>query len=314
MHSRRMRAGFTVITAAAGTAVFMVLGTAGAASAAPKTPAAPANSGSCSVSVQAMTSGAFSNNQDLLGSGVVPGSVFVVATQGTTPGQDNPPVDTFGPGTGYTVSTDWSTVTLQTPYAGSNDGFTTYYNVFVNPCHLALTTGTSGAFSNNQDVITADHIVPGSVSVVATQGQTAGQDNPSVNSPDPFGLTGYSVAYYAGGATATLNSPWAGSNDGFVTYYTTYTPPVQHPSVLTATYLSGPWYNRHWLISNVAGGRNRHASVSIYRPRLHRYVWQGRVFVPANGSVTFITHHGSHLRVGYRNGYGVVEYAYASVH
>jgi hypothetical protein len=309
MHSKRMRAGLTAIIAAAGTAVFMVLGTAGAASAAPKTPAAPANSDSCGVSVQATTSGAFSNNQDLLGPGVVPGSVFVVATQGT--GGINPPVDTFGPGTGYTVSADWSTVILQSPYAGSNDGFTTYYKVFVNPCHLALTTGTSGAFSNNQDVITADHIVPGSVSVVATQG--TGGINPSVNSPNPFGLTGYSVAYYTGGATATLNSPWAGSNDGFTTYYTTYQipPPPVNPSVLRAAYLSGPWYHRVWLIANVAGGRNRFANVSIYRPRLHRFAWLAKVFVPAYSAVRFTTYHGSLLRVGYWNGYGVHVYTYA---
>jgi hypothetical protein len=114
MHSKRMRAGLTAIIAAAGTAVFTVLGTAGAASAAPKTAAA---SGSCVVTVQNKTSGAFSNDQDILGPGVVPSSVSVVATQGAS--GNNPPVDTFGPGTGYTVSADWSTVTLQTPYTGS---------------------------------------------------------------------------------------------------------------------------------------------------------------------------------------------------
>jgi len=220
MHTNRMQAGITAIAAAA----FVVLGTAGAASAAPKTPAPPTSGGSCSVSVQAKTSGAFSNNEDVLGPGVVPGSVFVLATQGPS-GTNNPAVTGFGPGTGYTVSADWSTVTLQTPYAGSNDGFTTYYSVFVNPCNVALTTGTSGAFSNNNDVIQASNIVNGSVFVVANVGQTPGQDNPSVNDYQ-FGLKGYTVTYTSGGATATLLAPFAGSNDGFTTYYTTATPVV----------------------------------------------------------------------------------------
>lgn len=310
MHSKRMQVGFTAVAAAA----FVVLGTAGAASAAPKTPAAPASGGSCSVSVQAETSGAFSNNEDILGPGVVPGSVFVVATQGSF--GINPPVTGFGPGTGYTVSADWSTVTLQAPYAGSNDGFTTYYSVFVNPCHLALTTGTSGAFSNNNDVIQANNIVPGSVFVVATLGQTPGQDNPSVNVP-PFGLNGYTVAYTTGGATATLLAPWAGSNDGFTTYYTTWTPPVihRHPSVLIASYVFGPSFYRVWSISNVRGGRNVFATYYTYVYRTHSYHWDGVAFVPAYRTVYVTTHYGAgDLLVIYRNGYGVTEYAFAAPH
>ena len=307
MYRTRIRAGLTVLVAA-GAAMFTVLGMASTATAAPKTP----TSGGPGVTVQELTSGNFSNNQDILTGWIVPGSVSVVATQGQTPGQNNPPVDTFGPGTGYTVSTDWYTVTLQPPYAGSNDGFVTHYAVFVQTGAVKpiLTTNTSGAFSNDQCVLTASNIVPGSVYVVATQGQTPGQDNPSVNG---FARdNGYTVAYYTGGATVTLQAPFAGSNDGFVTYYTTYTlPVVPHPSVLKAAYLSGPWYHRNWLISNVAGGRGRNASISIYRARLHHFVWLARVFVSANQSVIFTTHRGSLLRVGYWNGYGVHVYTYA---
>ncbi len=309
MLSKRMQVGFTAIAAA----VFVVLGTAGAASAAPKTPAAPARGGSCSVSVQAKTSGAFSNNEDILGPGVVPGSVFVLATQGPS-GSNNPSVTGFGPGTGYTVSADWSTVTLQTPYAGSNDGFTTYYAVFVNPCHAALATGTSGAFSNNNDVIQASNVVHGGVFVVATVGQTAGQDNPSVND-NQFGLKGYTVTYTPGGAIATLLAPFAGSNDGFTTYYTTWTPPVvhRHPSVLIARFLFGPSSHRVWSISNVRGGRNVIATYYTYVYRTYSYRWHGIVFVPAYRTVYVTTHYGAgDLLVLYRNGYGVIEYAYAT--
>lgn len=309
MHRKRIQAGITAIAAA----VFVVLGTAGAASAAPKTPAAPTSGGSCSVSVQAKTSGAFSNNEDVLGPGVVPGSVFVLATQGPS-GSNNPPVTGFGPGTGYTVSADWSTVTLQAPYAGSNDGFTTYYSVFVNPCQVALTTGTSGAFSNNNDVIQASNIVQGSVFVVATVGQTPGQDNPSVND-NQFGLKGYTATYTSGGAVATLLAPFAGSNDGFTTYYTTWTPPVvhRHPSVLIARFLFGPSSYRVWSISNVQGGRNVIATYYTYVYRTHSYHWDGIVLVPAYRTVYVTTHYGAgDLLVVYRNGYGVTEYAYAT--
>jgi hypothetical protein len=208
----------TAIIAAIGTTAFTVLGVAGAASAASAGPPARHHHGSC-IGVQEKTSGAFSNNQDVLQGRIVPGSVAVVATQGAS--GDNPPVTTFGLGTGYTVSPDWHVVTLQAPYAGSNDGFTTYYAVFRSTCSLprgySLQTKTSGAFSNNQDVLAANNIVPGSVFVVATLGMVPGGDNPSVNG---FNLNGYTVAYSPGGATATLLSPYAGSNDGFTTYYT----------------------------------------------------------------------------------------------
>ncbi len=221
--------------AAAGTAALAaigVLGAAGAASAAPTAPARPQaghhhHHGRCGVRVVGLTSGAFSNNQDILHGLIVPGSVSVVATQGLPPGVD-PPVGTFGPGTGYTVSPDWHTVTLQSPYAGSNDGFTTYYSVFVPTgprpwfrhmhCNVHLRTFTSGAFSNNEDILAARNIVPGSVFVMATQGQSPGYDNPSVNGF--MENSGYTVAYGFTGAIATLQSPYAGSNDGFTTYYT----------------------------------------------------------------------------------------------
>ena len=220
--------------AVAGTAALAAIGVIGAAGAASATAPAMPPAGHhhhqhwrCGVRVVGLTSGAFSNNQDILHGWIVPGSVSVVATQGQPPGQD-PPVDTFGPGTGYTVSPDWHTVTLQSPYAGSNDGFTTYYSVFVpmapRPwfrhmhCQVHLRTFTSGAFSNNQDILTARNIVPGSVFVVATQGQSAGYDNPSVNGF--MENNGYTVAYGFTGATVTLQPPYAGSNDGFTTYYT----------------------------------------------------------------------------------------------
>ncbi len=228
MHARLNRGLAAGITA--GAAVLAILGAAGAASAAPATAAGPHfrhHHRFCSVRVVSKTSGAFSNNEDILQGWIVPGSVSVVATQGQTPGQDNPPVDTFGPNTGYTVSSDWHTVTLQPPYAGSNDGFTTYYSVFVihRPwwarhlhCHVGLQTFTSGAFSNNQNILTARNIVPGSVFVVATQGQSPGYDNPSVNGF--MENNGYTVAYSFTGATVTLDPPYAGSNDGFTSYYT----------------------------------------------------------------------------------------------
>jgi hypothetical protein len=314
MHRIHVQAGLTAI-ATAGAAVLLTFGMASAASASPaqKTQGPPPGNRSCSVSVQARVSGAFSNNQDILGSGVVPGSVYVLATQGPQ-GSNNPDVTGFGPGTGYTVSADWSAVTLQSPYAGSNDGFTTYYSVFVNPCHDALTTGTSGAFSNNQDVIQARDIVPGSVSVVATVGQTAGQDNPSVNNYQ-FGLKGYTVAYTPDGAIATLLSPFAGSNDGFTTYYTAYAPRVfrHNPSVLTARFLWGSSWQRHWSISNVRGGRDVVATYYTYVFWAHRWVRDGTVLVPAYGTAHVTTHDGSGgLLVRYQNGYGITEYAYAA--
>ncbi len=311
MKRARIRAGLTALVAA-GAATLTAFAMAGTATAAPT---APASGGGPGVTVQELTSGNFIHNQDVLTGWIVPGSVSVVATQGQTSGADNPPVGTFGPGTGYTVSSDWHTVTLQPPYAGSNDGFVTYYAVFVQTGYVkpVLTTNTSGAFSDNQDILTANNIVPGSVYVVANQGQTPGYDNPSVNG---FAQNnGYTVAYYPGGATVTLQAPYAGSNDGFVTYYTTYTMPVmQHPSVLTAAYLSGHWYHWKWLISNVAGGRGRYASISIYLNRLHRFAWLGRVWVPAWQSVIFTTHYGSLLRVGYWNGYGEHVFTYAHAH
>lgn len=218
----RMRAGLTTIVAVAGTATFTVLGTAGAASATPMARAEPLSGhhGSCIIRVHEETSGAFRNNKDVLHGRIVPGSVSVVANQGT--GGDNPPVTSFGPGSGYTVSRDWHRVTLQRPYAGSNDRFVTHYAVFKHtrhaPCRVQLRTKTSGAFSNNQDVLRARHIVRGSVYVVANQGQTPGQDNPSVNG---FARNnGYNVAYTPRGAVVTLQPPYAGSNDGFTTYYT----------------------------------------------------------------------------------------------
>ncbi len=187
MHIRR-KARFTAIIAAAGTVGLTVLGTAGVASAAPAYGYHHHHHfrGPC-VQVQERTSGDFSNNQDILYGWIVPGSVSVVATQGSA--GNNPPVDTFGLNTGYTVSPDWHTVTLQSPYAGSNDGFVTYYAVFTRShnfwrfgCrHFRLVTYTSGAFSNNQDILLARNIVYGSVYVVATQGQSPGYDNPSVN-------------------------------------------------------------------------------------------------------------------------------------
>ncbi|HUJ08012.1 MAG TPA: hypothetical protein VLX31_18040 [Streptosporangiaceae bacterium] len=307
MKRARIRVGLTALVAA-GAAMFTAFAMAGTAAAAPTAPAYGWGPG---VTVQEMTSGNFTNNQDVLTGWIVPGSVSVVATQGQPPGQD-PPVTTFGPGTGYTVSSDWHTVTLQPPYAGSNDGFVTYYAVFVQTGHFTpvLTTNTSGAFSNNQDILIANNIVPGSVFVVANQGQNPQGDNPSVNG---FAQNnGYTVAYYRGGATVTLQAPYAGSNDGFVTYYTTYMWPVmRHPSVLTAAYQYGPWYNRTWLIRNVAGGRGRYADIWIYRYQLHHFVWLGNVWVPAWQSVTFTTHHGSLLRVGYWNGYGGRVFIYA---
>ncbi len=223
MHSKHVRTGLFTIAASTGAATFAVLAATGAASAAAGGPVGwrPHFNGSC-IRVAARTSGAFSNNQDILSGWVVPGSVSVVATQGTTPGQDTPPVTTFGPNTGYTVSPNWHTVTLQSPYAGSNDGFTTYYSVFKRTCYLPgsyrLRTETSGAFSNNEDILNARNIIRGSVFVVATQGQTPGQDNPSVNGF--LNGHGYTVTYTRNGAIATLQSPFAGSNDGFTTYYT----------------------------------------------------------------------------------------------
>lgn len=305
MRPRRLAA----LVAAAGTSMFMALSMAATASAAPRAPTAPASGGTVP-SVVEHTSGAFSNNQDVLGPGVVPGSVYVVATQGPA-GSNNPPVDTFGPGTGYTVSSDFSTVTLQAPYAGSNDGFVTHYATFVNPNNATLTTGTSGAFSNNQDVILAQHIVPGSVYVVATLGQVPGGNNPSVNG---FARdNGYTVAYNTSGAIATLQAPFAGSNDGFVTYYTTYALPVmRHPSVLTARFLYGPRQHRHWVVSNVAGGRDRSFSYLTWKYSLHAWVWEGRGFVSAKGTAVIITHHGGGtLKINYWNGYGVLVHAYA---
>jgi hypothetical protein len=222
MHSP-IRAGLTAIIAAAGIGAFTVLGAAGAASATPKAPPGPHFGQRACIGVQERTSGAFSDNQDILRGLIVPGSVSVVATQGTF--GDNPPVTTFGPGTGYTVSPDWHTVTLQSPYAGSNDGFTTYYAVFTvsrhfrhMPCRFRLQTYTSGAFSNNQDVLLARNIVPGSVFTIATLGPPPPFDSPSVNGF--MENSGYTVAYNRAGAVVTLDSPFAGSNDGFTTYYT----------------------------------------------------------------------------------------------
>jgi hypothetical protein len=219
------RTGISAATAVAGATALLAVGAVGAgtASAAPTAPAMhrPPHNGTC-LRVRERTSGAFSNNMNILSGWIVPGSVSVVATQGTTPGQDNPPVDTFGPGTGYTVSPNWHVVTLAPPYAGSNDGFVTHYGVFKRACflprHFHLQTRTSGAFSNNQNVLNARNIVPGSVYVVATQGQSPGFNNPSVNG---FARgNGYTVSYTRHGATVTLQSPYAGSNDGFTSYYT----------------------------------------------------------------------------------------------
>jgi len=220
MHSKNARTGITAIAATAGTAALVLVGTAGVAGASSTHPGHPPRHNGTCLRVAARTSGAFSNNNDILHGWVVPGSVSVVATQGTTPGQDNPPVDTFGPGTGYTVSPNWHVATLQSPYAGSNDGFVTHYGVFRITCFLPrhIETMTSGAFSNNQDILQSRNIVPGSVYVVATQGQSPGFDNPSVNG---FAQNnGYTVTYTRHGATVTLQSPYAGSNDGFTTYYT----------------------------------------------------------------------------------------------
>jgi hypothetical protein len=230
MHIRRKasrgRTRLTAIAVIAGTAAFTVLGVAGpagAASAAPRAPAAPLHHQHrpC-LSVRLRTSGNFMNDQNILTGWIVPGSVSVVANQGT--GGINPPVDTFGPGTGYTVSSDWHTVSLQSPYAGSNDGFVTHYAVFIRTrhfgCHFKLRTLTSGNFMNNQNILKSSNIVFGSVFVVANLGQTPGANNPPVNG---FAQgNGYTVAYMHRGATVTLQSPYAGSNDGFVTYYTVF--------------------------------------------------------------------------------------------
>jgi len=231
MCTKRMNSRLTSIIAALGTAVFLVLGTAGVASAAPAGHAKPPARhyrhhrpppGPC-IGVQLRTSGAFSNDMNILQGSIVPGSVSVVATQGA-PGSINPPVDTFGPGTGYTVSPDFHVVTLQMPYAGSNDGFVTHYAVFKRTCFrprpIRLQTFTSGAFSNDHNIVFARNIVFGSVFVVANLGLTSGQDNPSVNG---FANgNGYTVAYFRNGYDAHLASPFAGSNDGFVTYYTVW--------------------------------------------------------------------------------------------
>jgi len=224
MHSKRLRASLTAAVATAGAVAFTVLGTAGAAVASPGSHTRiPYRSPASCFRVQERQSGAFSDNNDILYGRVVPGSVSVVATQGTS--GDNPAVTTFGPGTGYTVTyTHYGAVaTLQSPYAGSNDGFTTYYAVFRQVCfipwwlHYRLVTLTSGAFSNNQNILFARNLIYGSVFVVATLGPP-GYISPSVNGFMQY--HGYTVNYPRFGAVVTLQPPFAGSNDGFTTYYT----------------------------------------------------------------------------------------------
>lgn len=223
MHSKRMRIILTTTMATVGAVALTVLGTAGVASAAPGSHARfPIHPRASCIRVQELQSGAFSNNNDVLFGRIVPGSVSVVATQGP-PGYISPEVQTFGPGTGYTVTyTHFGAVaTLQPPYAGSNDGFTTYYAVFRQVCPIPrpyrLVTLTSGAFSNNNDVLVARNLIYGSVFVVATLGPP-GYISPSVNGFMQY--HGYTVTYTPFGAVVTLQPPFAGSNDGFTTYYT----------------------------------------------------------------------------------------------
>jgi hypothetical protein len=226
MHSTRLRTSLTAAIATAGAVALTLLGTAGTAVAAPSShPNWSLRHFRSCIRVEQLTSGAFSNNNDILKGWIVRGSVSVVATQGVTPGQDNPEVQTFGPGTGYTVAYTRSgaVATLQSPYAGSNDGFTTYYSVFRQVCFIPwwryhLVTLTSGAFSNNNDVLVARNLIRGSVFVIATLGPPPPFDSPSVNGFMQY--SGYTVTYTRSGAVATLQPPFAGSNDGFTTYYT----------------------------------------------------------------------------------------------
>jgi hypothetical protein len=223
MHNTRTRTRLAAAITAVGATALTVLGAAGVASAAPSShPTAPFRPSPSCFRVQYRQSGAFSHNNDILYGRVVAGSVSVVATQGSF--GNNPPVGSFGPGTGYTVTyTHYGAVaTLQPPYAGSNDGFTTYYAVFKQVCFLPrpyrLVTLTSGAFSNNHNVLFARNLIRGSVFVVATLGPPPPFNSPSVNGFMQY--SGYLVNYTRFGAVVTLQPPFAGSNDGFTTYYT----------------------------------------------------------------------------------------------